>query len=125
MINSFFAGAGLALFGLAMTILMLILFSRKNKTNWTLRTTTFLISTVTTILVLISEIAISYTILHRGTHPTLNETLCRADMFLTFFWFFIATLYVIVAFSKEEESKKIKIHFSMYIFISIAISLFS
>jgi signal transduction histidine kinase len=123
MINSFFAGAGLALFGLAMTILMLILFSRKNKTNWTLRTTTFLISTVTTILVLISEIAISYTILHRGTHPTLNEILCRADMFLTFFWFFIATLYVIVAFSKEEESKKIKIHFSMYIFISIAISL--
>lgn len=123
MINSFFAGAGLAIFGLAMTILMLILFSRKNKTNWTLQSTAFLIAIVTTMLVLISEIAVSYTILHRGTHPTLNEILCRSHMFLTFFWFFIATLYVVVAFSKNKEEKKLKIHFRLYIFISVAISL--
>lgn len=123
MINSFFAGAGLALFGLAMTILMLILFARKNKTNWTLQSTTFLIAIVTTILVLISEIAISYSILHRGTHSTLNEILCRSHMLLTFFWFFIATLYVVVAFSKNKNTDKFRIIYRIYILISAIISI--
>lgn len=123
MINSFFAGAGLALFGLAMSILMLILISRKNKTSWTLQSTVFLMATITTILVLASEIAISYTILHRGTHPTLNVILCRSHMFFTFFWFFLATLYIIVAFSKNQKDEKLKNISNLYLFASVIISL--
>ncbi len=122
MVSSFFIGSGFAVCALIVMMLLLFVFIYKNK-KWTLQSSIFFIDSFITILILVLEILISYTIINRSSFPTLNIVLCRIFLFLNIMWFFLATAYVISVFINKENKKKIKIISIVYLSISLIVSL--
>ena len=122
MVGSFFATAGLAMVGIAMLILILLVFISKDK-DWSLKSSVFFATDIATILVLVFEIFSAYTLVHIDKFPRLNVFACRGYVFFMVLWFFIATGYVISVFLRMKDKKKQNLLVVLYSFVSITISL--
>ena len=105
MISTMFLNSAFAICGFVMMLLVLIIFFTKKK-QWDLQSTLFFLTTIDTLIILGSEIVISYTIINRELYPILNNIMCRIYMFTSIFWFFSSTGYVISMFLKNTEKKK-------------------
>lgn len=121
MISTMFINSAFAICGFVMMILVLIIFFTKKK-QWDLQSTLFFLTTIDTLIILGSEIIISYTIINRELYPILNNVMCRIYMFTSIFWFFSSTGYVISMFLKNTEKKKVRNFVIIYGIIALLCS---
>lgn len=121
-ISSVFIGSGFAICGLIMMLLIAMIFLVKNK-RWDLQSTLFFYASAVTIVLLVLEIVVSYTIVNRNLYPTLNTFLSRTYIFFNILWFFVATQYVISVVKKIDDKKKEKLFTLIYIILSLISSL--
>ena len=97
-----FQFVGIQIFSMMYMLLILVIFSLKNKFK-SAENDVFKILLIYTIFVLLADIGINYTIKYQETFPLINNILCRFSIISYQVWSSILMLYVLLLENKKSK----------------------
>ena len=126
-VSSFFMSTGFTISAaIFLTLTVILYFKKRRKTN--LGGKIYLALLIITILVVIFEFAVSYTMQIKDTYETLNTVIGRIYVYLLYLWDFVLMAYVLLIVIDEErikENKKLRIFLIQFLAITVLLPIFA